>query len=178
MPRLTSPLNLGNSLVVAGSQFRGVSEGSGGNSSQDSPSDYPLVQLRAIESGQTAFLSSANWQTNFLASLPVSSFPPGWALATVFVNGIPSASSILLVAPAPTAILLTQPAKPGHGAFQFTFTNTPGAVLSALATTNLSLALSNWTVVGGVTEVADGHFQFTDPQATNYARRFYRVQSP
>ena len=33
-------------------------------------------------------------------------------------------------------------------------------------------------LLGGVTEVADGHFQFTDPQATNYARRFYRVHSP
>ena len=33
-------------------------------------------------------------------------------------------------------------------------------------------------VLGGVSEIADGTFQFTDAQATNYARRFYRVRSP
>jgi hypothetical protein len=64
------------------------------------------------------------------------------------------------------------------GAFQFAFTNTPGAVFTVLATTNPVLPLSNWTVLGGVTEVSPGHFQFADPQATNSPRRFYRVRSP
>jgi hypothetical protein len=28
------------------------------------------------------------------------------------------------------------------------------------------------------TEVSSGHFPFTDPQATNNSKRFYRVHSP
>jgi hypothetical protein len=61
---------------------------------------------------------------------------------------------------------------------QFTFTNTSGALFTALAATNLTLASSNWTSLGRVAEVADGDFQFTDTQATNYGLRFYRVRSP
>ena len=47
-----------------------------------------------------------------------------------------------------------------------------------LGTTNLSLPLSNWTVLGAPAENPAGQFQFTDSQATNGAPRFYRVRSP
>jgi N-acetylneuraminic acid mutarotase len=93
--RVNSPLMSGGSLILNGSQFRGISEGSSGNS-QDSASDYPLVQLRSVESGQTLFLLSADWSTHSFASAPVFGFPPGWTLATVFVNGIPSSSTLFL----------------------------------------------------------------------------------
>jgi hypothetical protein len=64
------------------------------------------------------------------------------------------------------------------GAFQFTFTNRPGASFTVLCTTNLVLPLTNWSVLGPVTENPSGQFRFTDPQATNGGRRFYRVRSP
>jgi hypothetical protein len=64
------------------------------------------------------------------------------------------------------------------GAFQFSFTNTPGAGFTALTTTNLSLPLSNWSVIGSVPEISSGVFQITDLQATNNPQRFYRVRSP
>jgi large repetitive protein len=173
----TSPLSLGDSLALTGTGFRGVSEASGGNS-QDSPSDYPLVQLRSLESGQTTFLLSTNWQTNSFTSAPVWGFPPGYALATVFVNGIPSTGSVLNIAvPVPTTPTLTGTKRLTNGACQFCFTNSVGALFGVLATTNPTLPLSNWTALGGVTEVSPGQFQFTDPQATNTARRFYRLRS-
>jgi hypothetical protein len=175
---LPSPLNLGASLAVAGAKFRGLSEGSGGNSSQDSPGDCPVVQLRSIESGQTLFLSCTSWQTNSFVSLPVTNLPPGWALATVFVNGIPSPSAILLITPAPNAIVLSNPKRLADGSFQFNFSNSPGATFTALASTNLLLNLSNWTVLGSPTEISSGQFQFNDPQALNSPPRFYRVRSP
>jgi hypothetical protein len=175
---LNSPFNLGDSLTIAGSQLRGISGGSAGNS-QDSPSDYPLVQLRSIESGQTTFLLTTNWSTNSVTSLPVWNFPPGCALATVFVNGIPSTSSIVNInVPIPTATILTGTTQQTNGPFQFAFTNSVGAVFAVLATTNVSLPLSNWTALGGVMEISPGQFQFTDPQATNLGQRFYRLRSP
>ena len=94
---LPASINPGNSLTILGSQFRGVSGGSSGNL-QDSSSDYPLVQLRSIEGGQTTFLLAASWSTNSFTSMPVWNFPPGYALATVFVNGIPGTGSILNIA--------------------------------------------------------------------------------
>ncbi len=98
----TSPLSTGGSLVLGGSLFRGISEASGGNGSQDSPGDIPVVQLRSIDGGVTSFLLPTNFSATSYGSAQVSSFPVGYALVTMFVNGIPSASSILDVT-APTA---------------------------------------------------------------------------
>ena len=174
----TTPLSLGGGLTLTGSGFRGVSEGSCGNS-QDSPADYPLVQLRSVESGQTMFLLSTDWQTNSFASAPVWGFPPGYAMATVFVNGILSTGSVLNVSvPVLTATTLTGAKRLTNGACQFCFTNNVGALFGVLASTNPALPLSNWTALGGVTEVAPGQFQFTDPQATSTVCRFYRLRAP
>jgi hypothetical protein len=65
-----------------------------------------------------------------------------------------------------------------NGSFQLTFTNTPGASFTALASTNAALPVSNWTVLGPVTEISPGLFHFTDPQAVNSQLRFYRIRSP
>jgi N-acetylneuraminic acid mutarotase len=175
---LTSPLSLGGTLTLTGSGFRGVSGGSSGNT-QDSSADYPLLQLRSLETGQTMFLPSINWSTNSFTSAPLTGFPPGYAMATVFVNGIPSTGSLLnITVPVPTPITLTGSKTLTNGSFQFSFTNTPGALFGVLATTNLALPLSNWTLLGGVTEISPGQFQFTDAQATNSPQRFYRLRSP
>jgi hypothetical protein len=74
-------------------------------------------------------------------------------------------------------IILTNPAKVTNG-FQFSFTNTPGASNWVYATTNLAVPFTNWSNLGSATEVTAGHFQFTDTQATNNLRRFYRVGTP
>ena len=79
--------------------------------------------------------------------------------------------------PAPT-ITLTAPRVLPNGVFQFMFSYTPGALFSVLSTTNLTLPLSNWTVLTGVTETSPGQFKFTDSQTTSTPRRFYRVRSP
>src|SRR5262249_17744360 len=132
---LSSQLSLSNSLFLTGSRFRGISGGSGGNSAQDSPADYPVVQLRSIGNGQTLFLAATNWSANSFTSAPVTNFPSGYALVTVFVNGIPSVSGILLVnsSVTPVAIILTHPVRLPNGTFQFSFTNFPGLSFTALA---------------------------------------------
>jgi hypothetical protein len=77
-----------------------------------------------------------------------------------------------------TAITLTNLARLANGAFQFGFTNIPGATFSAWAATSPVLSLSNWTFLGSIAQASAGLYQFTDPQATNNSRRFYRVRSP
>jgi hypothetical protein len=171
---VASLLSPGGSLVLTGSQFRGISEGSGGNGTQDSPADFPVLQLRRLDNEQTVFLLTTNWSANSVTSAPVTNFPPGYALVTVFVNGIPSTAGILFNGP----YILFGPAMLPSGGFQFTFGNTPGLTFTPLATTDLSLPLSNWTALGGMTEISPGQFQFTDPLATNGALRFYTVRSP
>jgi hypothetical protein len=74
-----------------------------------------------------------------------------------------------------TAITMINAAKLPSGAFQFAFTNTPGASFSVFGTTNLSAPFSDWTALGGVSEILPGQYQFIDSQATNGVQRFYRV---
>jgi hypothetical protein len=103
----SSPLITGTSLVLTGSRFQGISQASSGNF-QDSSTNYPVVQLRAIDGSQVAFLPVdpiAGWSDTTFTSTPVNNFPVGPALVTVFTNGIPSDSKYVLVttsAPSPT----------------------------------------------------------------------------
>lgn len=99
---------------------------------------------------------------------------------TVFASGLNSPTSIAIwpglkipVKP----IVLTNTTALADGSLQFSFTKTAFGTNTVLATTNLSLPLSNWTVLGVSTEASPGQFQFTDPQATNNSPRFYRIKS-
>ena len=96
---ITSPLI--SSLSLTGSRFKGISQASGGTV-QDSSTNYPLVQLRNIDNSQVAFLSvnpTAGWSDTSFTSIPITDFPAGPALVTVFANGIPSDSKYLVVSP-------------------------------------------------------------------------------
>jgi Right handed beta helix region len=63
------------------------------------------------------------------------------------------------------------------GSLRVNFTNMPGATFTVLATTNLSLARSNWTLLGGVTEILPGQFQFSN-SVNGASARFYQIRSP
>ena len=121
-------------------------------------------------------MSSPRWQHT--ATL----LPSGKVLVAGGYDGANLLASTELFSPASvpgtTAPFLTGAMVLPNGGFQFTFSSSAGAALEALATTNLSLPLSNWTVLGSVPETSPGHFQFTDPQTTNSPQRFYRVRSP
>lgn len=75
-------------------------------------------------------------------------------------------------------ILLTSSKTLDSGAFQFSFTNTPGASFTVVTSSNVALPLSNWTVLGSPSENTPGHFQFNDSQTTNRSQGFYGVRSP
>ncbi|MEK7707542.1 MAG: hypothetical protein AAB380_06055, partial [Verrucomicrobiota bacterium] len=82
-----------------------------------------------------------------------------------------------------TVVVVTRPvltglAQLGNGSFRFTFTNTPGAQFSVLASTNVALPSSEWTALGTVSEGPPGVFQFTDEQATNQPACFYQLRWP
>ena len=69
---------------------------------------------------------------------------------------------------------------PGHGTFQFAFTNLTGATFTVVASTNVALPLNSGSDVGPAAELPPGsvQFQFSDPAATNHVQQFDRVSSP
>ncbi len=96
-------------------------------------------------------------------------------------NGLIDLGAVELQPPAanpPVLANLTVPAGGVANGLQFTFTSASVADFTVLTATDVSLALTNWTVLGEVQQVAPGQYQFTDPQAATNPARFYRVRSP
>jgi hypothetical protein len=105
------------------------------------------------------------WATN--GSLAA---PRGYHTATLLPNGkVLIAGGFTVDADYPNDVFLASAElyDPATG----TCTNT-GSMM--VASTNLTFPLSNWTALGGITEIAPGQFQFSDPQATNSPQQFYQ----
>ncbi|HEY3856673.1 MAG TPA: BACON domain-containing carbohydrate-binding protein [Verrucomicrobiae bacterium] len=80
-------------------------------------------------------------------------------------------------------IPVTQPALPtvqmtGPSIFQLTFSNAQQSTFTVSSTTDLTVPVSNWTVVSVMTNVPAGQFQFTSQPTPGDPQRFYRVTSP
>jgi len=65
----------------------------------------------------------------------------------------------------------------GNGSFQLGVDFLPGASITIYASTNVSLPLSSWTILGLATESPAGHYQFTDSAATSFPYRFYQARA-
>jgi hypothetical protein len=74
------------------------------------------------------------------------------------------------------AARLFEPLLLGNGHFQFSFTNQSSAVYEVLGTTNVSLPVAQWSVLGLPTHLGGGLYQFTDVLAPNHAQRFYLLR--
>ncbi|WP_233588079.1 kelch repeat-containing protein [Corallococcus sp. CA049B] len=101
-PAVTNPATLVAACptVVEGLRFRGISGGSGGNSA-DSPTDFPLVRLRAAEGGRLWTLPSSNTSaTRATVTVPADA-PLGTYALSVFANAIPGGRMVTVVANQP-----------------------------------------------------------------------------
>ncbi len=67
--------------------------------------------------------------------------------------------------------------KLANGSFQISCTNAPGLGFVVLTSTNISPSVTNWTVLGAMTENPVGQYQFMDSSAGSQ-ERFYRVKLP
>jgi hypothetical protein len=61
---------------------------------------------------------------------------------------------------------------------QLFFTNTPGATFTLLGSTDFTLPVENWDVLGQPDEIAPGQFRWTDLDYGNYDFRFFMLRSP
>jgi N-acetylneuraminic acid mutarotase len=98
-----------------------------------------------------------------------NSYHENLSSAELYDSGVPFVNPII------------NPARLGDGSFQFLFHGNPnGTNYRVLASPNLATPVNTWSNLGSATETSpgSGQFQFTDHQAANYPKRFYRVSSP
>jgi uncharacterized delta-60 repeat protein len=93
----SATINGAGKLVLVGTGFSGISGASGGNGVQDSATNYPVVQIRRLDNDQCTFVlpdPATNTSATSFTSLPIAPFS-GYAMVTVFTNGIPSAGTLI-----------------------------------------------------------------------------------
>jgi hypothetical protein len=150
---------------LTGLRFKGMSEASGGSSS-NSASNYPLVQIRNLDNGEVAFLPPGSWSDTSFTALPVGGLPFGPAMVTIFTNGIPSASKLLLVGNPPAGLTYSQnPAT--YNINQAITNNVPSNVGGAVISYSISPALPAGLNFNTATGVISGTPTALSP-ATNY----------
>jgi DNA-binding beta-propeller fold protein YncE len=153
----------------------------------------PTEKLEGAGSGQDSLPAVLPTMANLLAPFSPTSDKP-WLTLSGITNGLVSFSFAVNPGSSRTAhisllgqtIPVTQGAPPtligaqmlGNGVFQFSFSNLARASFTVLSTTNLTLPLSNWTVVGAATNIGAGLYQFASEPRTNDPQRFFRTRSP
>jgi sugar lactone lactonase YvrE len=124
-------------------------------------SDQPWLTIGSINDGVVSFSFTANTGASRTAHINLFGVSISVNQAGMITQPILTGAKLL-----------------GDGTFQFSFTNNPAGSFTVIATTNVSLPLSQWTVAGVPTMIAPGVFQFTAGPGTNGPRRFYSVRSP
>jgi hypothetical protein len=96
------------------------------------------------------------------------------------VNGVVDVGAVEVQLAYSAPILITDAEMLGDGTFQLSFSNSSGASFHVVASTNVDLPAGDWLTIGAASETpsGSGQFEFTDAEATNFAKRFYRVTSP
>jgi len=128
-----------------------------------------------------AFDSSGNLYVANYGKGTILKYPPV-GVRSIFVSGLKAPTSIAIFpglqvwSAKPIRLLLPsiQPA----GSFQFDVAGNQGLSFKVLATTNVSLALTNWSLIGAMSELSPGLYRFIDTEATNNAQRYYRIFAP
>ena len=99
VPQVTSPATLSAGVVtVNGTGFRGGLGDSGGGSN-DSPTNYPLVALQAVNGGGLQWLALQSFTATTAQVQVPAGLPAGHYCLWVFVSGIPGGKLVLLDTP-------------------------------------------------------------------------------
>jgi autotransporter-associated beta strand protein len=123
----------------------------------------------------TASSGITNFSTNVF-SLDTSGFANDFSGGR-FALAVSGNNLVLSYLGAPAPPVFTGVTRMGNGGMQLSGTGVAGQNYVLQGATNL-LPTILWTPIATNPADTNGFFQFTDPQATNYLRRFYRVTTP
>lgn len=152
-------LQLGNALSLTGAGFRGYknAEASGGETGS-SAGNIPLVQIQRIDNQQVVWAQPADFDPLSYRSQPLAGLPPGPVAVTIFVNGIPSLSRVMVLTPASTVTTLRSSQNPSTPGQVVTFTAT---VSAAAGKPSGSVTFKEGGAVLGQVVLAEGLAEFS-----------------
>lgn len=167
VPGLSAPAA---ALTLGGSLFTGVSEAAGGNGAS-SPSNFPLVQLDALGSGQRRTFPVSLWSPTTLTS---NAGPPaGLYWVRVVSNGAPSDPSVVPVFPS-LAFTPTTPTVAPRGTRTFVGTGSAGSgygwsltQANSLGSINPSTGVYVAGATGSTTDIVQVRDPFGNTATTN-----------
>jgi hypothetical protein len=112
-----------------------------------------------------------------------SGFKLGPLPAGVVANVLDTGSAIQLAVTSTNAVPSNPPVLGGATVLSdhnisLSFTGDPGVGYTVRATSDLTQALSSWTIIGNGAFDEVGHATFQDLNATNYPSRFYNISIP
>jgi hypothetical protein len=119
-------------------------------------SDQPWLTISGAAKGVVSF------------SFTTNTGPSRTAHITLLGQSIPITQAVIGTPPTLTDVQML-----GNGVVQFAFTNNPGATFTVLSTTDLSMPLSNWTVVGTASNAVSNVFLFTTQPTIRNASMAY-----
>jgi autotransporter-associated beta strand protein len=147
----------------------------GGNLTYGGTLDVTTLSGTIALNNSFKLFNAANYIGAFTAIVPAT---PGaglaWNTNNLTINGTLSVSSTGGTPPPPTIQKLSVAA--GNVVLSGTNNAGPGGTFSVLTSTNLSVPLTNWTVLTNGTFDSSGNFSITN--ATGGSRQFYLLQVP
>jgi hypothetical protein len=126
----------------------------------------PTISLAAYGTANVNVLIDATGRNPGLYQATIQVLTSG-AHATV---QIPVYLTVIAAQPADITSVSVQ----ANGSMLLDFAGTSGYTQTVFASTNLE----DWIAIGPAAQISPGHFQFTDPAATNFTQRFYKVRTP
>lgn len=172
----------GEAATIPGSSFTSVAVASSGLVNVDIPGTYPLTYVATNLCGGVGQVTRT---IVVVASAPaVTASPAAGARETTAPLGDELVGSDARSPGTPASAALSSTASiprlkiaPGatEGALQLSFTHAPGAKCSVLTSSEISLPLHEWTILGEAEEVGAGDYSFTAHHATGTSLRFYRI---
>jgi hypothetical protein len=173
-------LAVNNTVSLQGTTFMELDQGAGTNDVLNAATIHyggtlMLTNLSGSLSAGNSFklFNASGYSGTFTKIMPaIPGLGLGWD-----TNGLSSGTLSVIVLPTPQPVLGPITMK-GSSLTMTGSDGVPGWPYYVLASTNLSLPLSNWTVLATNSFDSNGHFNFTNELNANQPDLFYLLQIP
>jgi hypothetical protein len=148
--------------------------------------DTPMFSVGAAGSAPFSYqwlfnnnpISGANQSTFTITNAQPSNAGNYSVIVSNSNSSVTSAVAVLTVTGGSQPLTFSQPVRLSDGTLQLSGMGTPNTGFHILASSDLTVPISQWTVVTSGTFDGNGQFTYVDTDAPNHATRFYVISVP